>query len=187
MTDRRFIAPALSVSLVIGSLYMFFSMAPAILMTGFGFTPLGLSLFFASTVFVVFASGVLAPKLANRWGQIQAARVGILIALAGSLALLLGWEDIYYFSGAMTVFLLGMGLINPLGTAITLQPFGLKAGAASALLGFLQMGCAAAAIAIVAALPVSLYMAFSIVLVVNLSLSLLAFWGAVAHKTNHAN
>ena len=180
LTDRRFIAPALSVSLVIGSLYMFFSLAPAILMTGFGFSPLALSVFFASTVFVVFGAGAMAPKLARRWGQIRAARVGILIALAGSIALLLGWEDIYFFSAAMTVFLLGMGLINPLGTAITLQPFGKNAGAASALLGFLQMGCAAIAIGIAAALPVPLYAAFCIVLAANLGFSLLVFWGAIS-------
>lgn len=43
----------------------------------------------------------------------------------------------------LTLFLFGMGLINPLGTAIALQPFGREAGMASALLGFLQMGCAA--------------------------------------------
>lgn len=187
LSDRRFISPALAVSLVIGSLYMFFSMAPAILMTGFGFSPLGLSLFFASTVFVVFGAGVLAPKLARRWGQIQAARAGILIALTGSITLLIGWENIYYFSAAMTVFLLGMGLVNPLGTAVTLQPFGQKAGAASALLGFLQMGCAAVAIGIVAALPVSLYMAFCIVLAINLCLSLLVFWAAVTNKVNSVN
>ena len=177
LADRQFIAPALSVSLVIGSLYMFFSMAPALLMEGFGFSPLGLSLFFASTVFVVFGAGVMAPRLSKRCGQIWAARSGILIALAGSVALLLGWQNIYYFSGAMTVFLMGMGLINPLGTAITLQPFGQKAGAASALLGFLQMGCAAAAIGIALALPVPLYTGFCIVLAVNLSMSLLVFWG----------
>jgi MFS transporter, DHA1 family, multidrug resistance protein len=184
LRDRRFIAPALSVSLVIGSLYMFFAMAPAILMTGFGFAPLGLSLFFASTVFVVFGAGLLAPKLAHRWGQIRAARAGILIALAGSLALLFGMEDVYYFSFAITVFLLGMGLINPLGTAITLQPFGQTAGAASALLGFLQMGCAAVAIGIAASLSVPLYTAFCTVLAANLALSLLAFWGAIAHRPN---
>lgn len=179
LNDRRFIAPAMSVSLVIGSLYMFFSMAPAILMTGFAFSPLGLSAFFASTVFVVFGAGFLAPRSARRWGQIRVARVGILIALAGSVALWAGPQDIYYFSAAMSVFLLGMGLINPLGTAITLQPFGQKAGAASALLGFLQMGFAAIAIAIAiaASLPVPIYEAFSIVLAVNLGLSLLAFWG----------
>lgn len=179
LTDRRFIAPAISVSLVIGSLYMFFSMAPAILMTGFGFSPLGLSVFFASTVFVVFGAGFLAPRCARRWGQSKVARAGILIALTGSVALLVGTQDVYGFSAAMTVFLLGMGLVNPLGTAITLQPFGHKAGAASALLGFLQMGFAALAIALAAALPVPLYEAFSIVLAANQVLSLLLFLGAV--------
>lgn len=177
LTDRRFIAPAMSVSLVIGSLYMFFSMAPAILMTGFGFSAFGLSVFFASTVFVVFGAGLLAPRIAHRWGQIRAARAGILIALTGSIALLIGRQDVYSFSVAMTVFLLGMGLINPLGTAIILQPFGQKAGAASALLGFLQMSLAAVAIA--AALSRPLYEAFSIVLAANLTLSLLIFWGSV--------
>jgi DHA1 family bicyclomycin/chloramphenicol resistance-like MFS transporter len=39
----------------------------------------------------------------------------------------------------MSVFLLGMGIVNPLGTAQALSPFGEKAGAASALLGFWQM------------------------------------------------
>ena len=174
--DRRFIAPALSVSLVIGSLYMFFAMAPAILMEGFGFSPFGLALFFASTVFVVFGAGFLAPRLAHRWGTTRAARAGIVIALAGSIALLVGRENAYYFSAALTMFLLGMGLINPLGTAITLQPFGKQAGAASALLGFLQMGCAALAIGVAATLPVPADLAFSIVLVASLALSVLVFW-----------
>jgi DHA1 family bicyclomycin/chloramphenicol resistance-like MFS transporter len=43
------------------------------------------------------------------------------------------------FLAAMCVFLLGMGIVNPLGTAQALSPFGEKAGAASALLGFWQM------------------------------------------------
>jgi MFS transporter, DHA1 family, multidrug resistance protein len=175
LIDRKFIAPALAVSLVIGSLYMFFAMAPAILMTGFGFTPMGLSTFFASTVVVVFSAGFLAPRLARRWGQLRAARTGILIALAGSLALLVGWENVYYFSIAITVFLLGMGLVNPLGTAITLQPFGQKAGAASALLGFLQMGFAATAIACASALSLPAYLAFSVVLAVNICVAFVAF------------
>jgi DHA1 family bicyclomycin/chloramphenicol resistance-like MFS transporter len=43
----------------------------------------------------------------------------------------------------MIMFLWGMGLANPLGTAITMGPFGHQAGLASALLGFLSMGSAA--------------------------------------------
>ena len=180
LSDRRFIVPALSVSLVIGSLYMFFSMAPAILMTGFGFSALGLSVFFASTVFVVFGAGLLAPRWAKRWGHVRVARMGILIALAGSLVMWFGQASIFGFSAAMTVFLLGMGLVNPLGTAIALQPFGRQAGAASALLGFLQMGCAALAIAVAASLPMPVYLAFCLVLSASLGASLLAFWGAVS-------
>ena len=42
-------------------------------------------------------------------------------------------------SPRMCVFLLGMGIVNPLGTAQALSPFGEKAGAASALVGFWQM------------------------------------------------
>jgi MFS transporter, DHA1 family, multidrug resistance protein len=39
--------------------------------------------------------------------------------------------------------MLGMGVVNPLGTAQALSPFGEKAGAASALVGFWQMMTAA--------------------------------------------
>lgn len=94
----------------------------------------------------------------------------------------MGPQDVVYFSGAMTVFLLGMGLINPLGTAITLQPFGRQAGAASALLGFLQMMCAAAAIGLAALLPWSVYGAFCAVLTANLSLAVLSFRGAALDR-----
>lgn len=179
LTDRRFIAPAMSVSLVIGSLYLFFAMAPAILMEGFGFSPFQLALLFASTVFVVFGAGLLAPRLAHRFGALRAARAGIAIAFAGGATLLAAPEQVYYFSAALTVFLMGMGLINPLGTALTLQPFGQNAGAASALLGFLQMGCAAISIGITSALPLSPYLAFCAVLSTSMLLALVTFWCAV--------
>lgn len=41
-----------------------------------------------------------------------------------------------WYTLSMVVFLWGMGLANPLGTAITMAPFGKEAGLASALLGF---------------------------------------------------
>lgn len=176
LLDRRFIAPALSVSLVIGTLYAFFSMAPAILMAGFGLSSLELGLFFAATVFVVFAAGFLAPRLARRWGQVAVAHAGIVIALLGSLALLVGKENFLFFSVSLTVFLLGMGLINPLGTAIALHPFGSQAGAASALLGFLQMGCAAVAVTLGGGLDLSAYTALGIISAASLAVSFLVFF-----------
>lgn len=173
--DRRLMAPAVAVSLVIGALYAFFSMAPAILLSGFGLTSLAFGLFFASTVFVVFGAGLLAPRLAQLWGTTRAARVGLLVALAGSAALLFGPEDIVVFCAALSIFLFGMGLFNPLGTSIALHPFARQAGAASAMLGFLQMGFAALAIAVGTMLPLPAYTVLGTILFVALGGAFLSF------------
>ncbi|HEX7953898.1 MAG TPA: multidrug effflux MFS transporter [Burkholderiales bacterium] len=173
--DPRLMVPALSVSLVIGALYAFFSMAPAILITGFRLSPLTFGLYFASTTFVVFGSGLLAPRLAKRWGSVVAARAGVSIALVGSAAMLFGRTEFVSFSVYLTIFLFGMGIFNPLGTAIALQPFAQQAGAASALLGFLQMGCAALAITFGGMLILPAYTALGVVLFTSLAASFLCF------------
>jgi DHA1 family bicyclomycin/chloramphenicol resistance-like MFS transporter len=140
--DRRFLIPAATVSLIMGGLFSMFSTAPRILIEGMHFTPIELGLFFAGTVLIVFAAGMLATRLAPRFGLDRSIRGGLAAAAAGSIAILL--VSIFNptfppFLAAMSVFLLGMGIVNPLGTAQALSPFGEKAGAASALLGFWQM------------------------------------------------
>lgn len=187
LQDKRFIAPAMSVSLVLGGLYTFFSLAPAILMTQFGLSSLQLGIFFALTVFVVFASGFLAPRMARARGQVAIARLGILIAMTGSLGLLLAQETLTAFSISIALFLLGMGLLNPLATAIALHPFGKQAGAASALLGFLQMGCAAIAIMIGGSLGVSAYTALSVILMTGLVASFFIFLMVRSSRPLQAN
>lgn len=176
--DRRLMAPAIAVSLVIGSLYAFFSMAPAILLTGFKLTTMEFGLFFASTVVIVFASGILAPRLAKRWSQTTAARMGLLVALIGSVTLLLGPSDFKFFCFGLSIFLFGMGLFNPLGTAIALHPFSKQAGVASALLGFMQMGCAALAITLGSLLALPPYTVLGIVLFSALTMSFICFLAA---------
>src|SRR5258708_24722723 len=49
-TDRRFLVPAATVSLIMGGLFAMFSAAPRVLIEGLGFTPIQLGLFFAGTV-----------------------------------------------------------------------------------------------------------------------------------------
>lgn len=144
-SDPRFILPALAVSLVIGALYTFFAAAPAVLISVLGLTGLQLALYFAGTVVIVFAAGFMAPRLARRWSPVAAGALGLGFAVAGSALILAfaGAPNLVAITMGLTLFLFGMGLINPLGTAIALQPFGREAGMASALLGFLQMGCAA--------------------------------------------
>lgn len=177
LVDRRFIAPAMTVSLMIGSLYTFFGAAPSILMDQMGFSGIGLSAFFAATVFVVFGSGLAGPRLARRWGTPRVGMAGLVIALVGGGALLLGVGSAspFAFMAASTVFLLGMGMINPIGTAQTLEPFGAHAGMASALLGFLQMALAAIGTALIGALPLSAIAACAIIVAGGSGLAIAAY------------
>ena len=66
----------------------------------------------------------------------------------------------------MSVFLLGMGIVNPLGTAQALSPFGEKAGAASALVGFWQMMNAAIGVWLAATVSHEAMFALGVVLTV---------------------
>ncbi len=143
--DGRFILPAVAVSLLMSGLFASFGAAPAILMTGMGLSSLQAGLYFAATVFVVFAAGLVAPRLGRRFGSRRVASVGLATAVLAGGLLLIGPSDpgLAWYSLSMVTFLWGMGLANPLGTAITMGPFGNEAGLASALLGFLTMGAAA--------------------------------------------
>ncbi|SDA84214.1 MFS transporter, DHA1 family, bicyclomycin/chloramphenicol resistance protein [Pseudomonas sp. NFACC15-1] len=143
--DKRFILPALSMSLLMSGLFASFAAAPAILMQGIGLTSVQTGLYFASTVFVVFAAGMAAPRLAHRHGTQVITLLGIACAMIGGGLLLVGpaVPGLWWYALSMVTFLWGMGLANPLGTAITMGPFGKEAGMASALLGFLSMGAAA--------------------------------------------
>ncbi|MFV0280990.1 MAG: multidrug effflux MFS transporter [Rhodoblastus sp.] len=179
LRDRRFIVPAASVSFVIGGLFAVFTVTPAILVDGLGFSPLSLSLFYAGTVFVVFGAGFLAPRLAQRRGLAAVTGYGLAIACAGcvlmALLALAGFRNFAAYLLPMLVFLFGMGTANPIGTALTLSPFGERAGSASALLGFLQMAIAALAIVVATALPTTAFLALSLVLAAATTAGLLIF------------
>jgi len=175
--DLRFLLPALAVSLVIGGLYSFFAAAPGVLMNELGLTAFQLGLSFATTVLIVFAAGFLAPRLANRLGQRTVSMIGLVIALAGGVAMFAfaAAPAFTTFTIAIALYLFGMGLINPLGTAIALNPFGRQAGLASSLLGFLQMGCAAIGASFASALPFPPSVSLAIVLTMGSALALLVF------------
>jgi MFS transporter, DHA1 family, multidrug resistance protein len=188
--DGRFIFPALSVGLILGSLYTFFATAPSILITTIGLTSFQLALYFAATVVIVFSAGFLAPRLSARFGAQTAAMTGAVIALCGSLLILTfsGTPDLWSLTCGLSLFLFGMGVLNPVGTAITLGPFGAQAGLASALLGFLQMGCAAIGATLASVIDLPPAPALGLVMTVGSLLAMLAFAGVflkAKHKPQH--
>lgn len=182
--DPLFIWPAMAVSLVVGGLYTLFATAPAILMGDLGLSSLQLGLFFAATVIVVFAAGLLAPRLSQRCGPTRIALLGILSAMLGGfvlVGLMFATSFVVYVAG-VSAFLFGMGLVNPLCSAMALRPFGTQAGLASALLGFLQMSCAAIGASLAGALPLSLSTSLAVLLSGAATLSLLVFIPAARRK-----
>ncbi|MEH2610572.1 multidrug effflux MFS transporter [Bradyrhizobium sp. AZCC 1693] len=165
--DRRFAVPTATVSLTIGALFSTFSASPHIFIEVLQFTPIQLGLFFAGTVLIVFAAGMLATKLASRYGLKRSIRAGLWVTAAGSVGILLVSQfspTILPYLCAMCVFVLGMGIVTPLGTAQALSPFGDKAGAASALLGFWQMMNAAAGVWLAATVSLEAIFALGVVL-----------------------
>jgi DHA1 family bicyclomycin/chloramphenicol resistance-like MFS transporter len=192
--DQRFLLPALAVSLVIGGLYSFFAAAPGVLMNTLGLSAIQLGLSFAGTVLIVMAAGFLAPRLARRQGGHIVGLVGLFFALGGGLAMFgfASSPSFTTFTMAIALYLFGMGLINPLGSAIALQPFGRHAGSASSLLGFLQMSCAAIGAFFASALPFSPPISLAIVLTMATALAIAVFLPvflrrSVATPLNHAS
>ena len=139
------------------------------------FRPIEVGFFFAGTVLVVFAAGLIGNRMRERIGLEQSMQIALMLCGAGSIAVLSAavvHGSFLPFLGATLVFLLGMGIVNPLGTAQTMAPFGKNAGAASALLGFMQMMGAAIGVALSATLSSDPLMALGVVMTIGSVLAL---------------
>ncbi|MGL9618644.1 Bcr/CflA family efflux MFS transporter [Bradyrhizobium sp. U531] len=159
--DARFSAPARTAGLLMAGLYAVLSSAPRVLLEGFGLSPLALGWLFAGVVFIVFGAGVLAPRLAARFGRHGATSIGLAAAAIGAVALLamtlIGQIALVSFLLVVPVFLFGVGIASPLSSAAALSPFGDRAGQAAALFGSAQMAgaaCGASLAAVVSSDPV---------------------------------
>ena len=167
IADRRFAIPAATASLIIGGLFSMFSAAPRLFIEAMHFTPIQLGLFFAGTVFVVFAAGMLATKLAPRYGLDGPIRAGLWATATSSVAILLISmisPTFLPFLGAMCVFSPRHGRCQPTGYCAGAFSIREKAGAASALLGFWQMMNAAIGVWLAASVSHEAMFALGVVL-----------------------
>jgi DHA1 family bicyclomycin/chloramphenicol resistance-like MFS transporter len=177
-TDRRFVVPAGTVSLILGALFAMFSALPRILIEGLDFTPMQLGLFFAGTVMIVFSAGIIATKIVPHLGLDRSICIGLALAcIGGGMVLVFAFFDgrfLPFLAGAC-VFLLGMGMVNPLCSAQALSPFGDRAGAASALLGFWQMLVAALGVSLAAVIAKNPMIGLGLVLVLASTVALAVY------------
>jgi DHA1 family bicyclomycin/chloramphenicol resistance-like MFS transporter len=127
-----------------GALYAFATMLPFVMMDRVGLTPaqFGLAMLMQSASYFL---GTLALRyLMHRWPANALVPVGLaLIATAClSLAIILRLQSPSFLNVMVPVafYAFGVAFIISAMTSSAMAPFGKTAGAASALLGFLQMG-----------------------------------------------
>ena len=143
LADRRFLTSAGIVACAVGALYAQATFLPFILMGRVGLSPaaFGLAMLFQSGSFLL---GSLATRaLLDRVGAGRLVAPGLGFIAAGSLGLLLlNLRDPSLLGVMLPVALAAFGIafVMPATTTDALAPFPAHAGAAAAMMGFLQLG-----------------------------------------------
>ena len=143
LADRRFLTSAGIVACAVGALYAQATFLPFILMGRVGLSPaaFGLAMLFQSGSFLL---GSLATRaLLDRVGAGRLVAPGLGFIAAGSLGLLLlNLRDPSLLGVMLPVALAAFGIafVMPATTTAALAPFPAHAGAAAAMMGFLQLG-----------------------------------------------
>lgn len=149
----------LAVALVFAALMAFTAGAPFVFIDVLGLSP---PVFGALAVFNVagFLTGsLLARHFAHTVALDRLLLIGLVVSAGGGVAMaafgLVGWLSVYAIIPPTMVFTCGMGLVLANGIAGAMIPFPAIAGAASAVLGFVQMTLSALAAAVVGLFAVS--------------------------------
>ncbi|WP_342640784.1 multidrug effflux MFS transporter [Rhodoligotrophos ferricapiens] len=131
------------VCLCYGGLFAFISGASFILQNEYRLTPLAFSFSFATAVCGYVCGSLLGARFGSQLGLDATIRVGTsLLALGGMLMVMLlqfASPAFWHVLVPITIYMVGVGLTLPQCTAGAITPFPERAGAASSLMGFLQM------------------------------------------------
>ncbi|MCE7026920.1 multidrug effflux MFS transporter [Jiella avicenniae] len=143
-TNRHFLATSLTVAGSVGALYTLATVLPFVLIDVAGLTPTqyGIGMLAQSGSF--FAGSVAARFLMGRFGAYRLVPFGLGLIGIGAAAMMVSIAvfEVSYVSVMLPVafYAFGIALVMPAMTTASLAPFPHMAGAASAMMGFIQMG-----------------------------------------------
>jgi DHA1 family bicyclomycin/chloramphenicol resistance-like MFS transporter len=144
---RAYIGFVLCCAFGYSGIFAFISASSYVFVEHFGLAPSLYGFCFAAIVVGYMVGTLIAGRLTRRLGLERMVRLGALTASAGGLTLAaLAWggsDGIAAVLAPMVLFMAGIGMVLPNSIAGAIQPFPAAAGAASALLGFVQMTVAA--------------------------------------------
>jgi len=141
-----------ALSCLFAGLGVFFAVGPFIFIGMLGYSPVGYGVLNLVNVAGYLGGSVVAGRLSRRAAPAALVQGGTLVALAGGAAMVAlagaGVFAAWSVLAPVVVLTLGFGLVLPAGTAGALDRHPAQAGLASALLGFMQIGAAAAGTAV---------------------------------------
>ncbi|MCA8909343.1 MAG: multidrug effflux MFS transporter [Rhodospirillaceae bacterium] len=147
LRHRIFLGYALVQAAGYSGIFAYISASSFVLIDGVGLSPLAFGLCFGAVVLGFMLGTFLSGRTVKRVGLDRLMRIGTTLSLAMAvllLALALALPpSVPAVVGPMAGFMVGIGLTLPNAMAGALGPFPHMAGAASALMGFGQMGLAA--------------------------------------------
>lgn len=191
LRNRLFVGYVLTNSFSYGGIFCFISGSSFVLIDFLGIEPTHYGLLFGCFVFGYINGTFLVSQLTQRLGIdklifagcLTAASAGItmtVLALAGIVSVLAIIAPMYFFS-------LGVGLVMPNAMAGAVGPYPRMAGAASALLGFIQMGLAAFVSFAVGLFDNATQIPMTIGITLMGLLGLISFFRLVRSEKPHAN
>ena len=142
-----FIGYTFAFSFMFAGMFAFHSASSFVFIDLLGFTPATYGVFFMVVVTGYLAGSIASARLTIRVGYARLVMIGGIVAIIGGgimIALLaVGMRGWWVIVGPQFLFMIGTGLVMPNSIAGALAPFANKAGAASALFGFLQQATGA--------------------------------------------
>lgn len=183
LRQPRFLAFAFANAGALGMVLTYVSLAPHILMTEGGLSPLAFSFAFGANGFWIMLVSVVVNKAIRKAGRPFCLAMGCLTMLLGAGLLLAGmtllpdslqshWA-LYMFPVA--VALAGLAFTVGPATSYALEPYQQQAGVASALQGFIQMAGGAAGSLLIVALPLAEKMSLALMMLLGAALAFLAW------------
>ena len=147
LREPQFYTYAISGAIGFSALFVYLAASPSIFMEFFGVSEQTYGWIFAFIAMGIVGMSQVNVLLIKKFSNEKILFSSLLTLSVASFIFLicsyLGLYNLYSVVGTMFVFLCCIGLSNPNSAALSMAPFGSKAGSAAAMLGFLQMSAGA--------------------------------------------
>ncbi len=185
LRSARFLGYVITSAFAMGGLYVFFSGGPQLFINELHVSPAEYGVYPTFTVLGFVAGGIIARRMTLRTSAPRLMTLGLLISLVGG-ALMLAFPMLkvihpFVYNACMFVFVSGLGITLTIAIAEALRDFPERAGAASAMVGFLQIMGASLGTVLVGRLAHIEFLAVPIAMVVMSVLGLVYFLAMSRH------